>query len=82
MCIRDRFTGGSAVHSAGVFSRKNEMESIDSEVEKLRKKYEQSQEYAKKIADDVQKLSCSSKELDDELAQLEQDKIKFDSRCV
>ena len=73
------FTGGSAVHSAGVFSRKNEMESIDSEVEKLRKKYEQSQEYAKKIADDVQKLSCSSKELDDELAQLEQDKIKFDS---
>ena len=63
------FTGGSAVHSAGVFSRKNEMESIDSEVEKLRKKYEQSQEYAKKIAGDVQKLSCSSKELDDELAQ-------------
>ena len=29
------FTGGSAVHSAGVFSRKNELESIEKDIESL-----------------------------------------------
>ncbi|MGN1481817.1 chromosome segregation protein SMC [Porcipelethomonas sp.] len=73
------FTGGSAVHSAGVFSRKNELESIEKDIKELNKKHSEAMELSRKLSEDAEKLSKMAKELDEEVSVLEQDKIKFDA---
>jgi len=71
------FTGGSAAHSAGVFSRKNELEAIDSDIAALKSSLEKSNENMQKIELEVRKLERQAQEINEDIAELSEDKIKF-----
>ncbi len=71
------FTGGSAAHSAGVFSRKNELEAIDSEVAVLNSRLEEASEKMRKIEEENRKLERKAAEINDDIAELNEDKIRF-----
>ena len=73
------FTGGSAVHSAGVFSRKNELDAIDSDVQALNKRYEEAFAKMQKIELDSKKLERKAEEINDDMSELNEDRIKFAS---
>lgn len=76
------FTGGSAVHSAGVFSRKNELDSIEKDIESLNVKRSEAELKTQRLADETAKLARQSEEIKEELAVLTQDKIRFDSELA
>lgn len=76
------FTGGSAVHSAGVFSRKNELDSIEKDIESLNVKRSEAELKTQRLADETAKLARQSEDIKEELAVLAQDKIRFDSELA
>ncbi len=76
------FTGGSATHSAGVFSRKNELEAIDKEIEDLKAKYQQSTEIMQKTDLECKQLDAMVKNISGEMSELSEDKIKFTSELA
>lgn len=73
------FTGGSAVHSAGVFSRKNELDSIEKDIESLNAKRSEAALKTQKLSDETQKLAKQSEDIKEQMTVLTQDKIRFDS---
>lgn len=73
------FTGGSAVHSAGVFSRKNELENIETEIQSLNEKRSEATAKMQKLAAETANLAGQSEEIKEEMSVLSQDKIRFDS---
>ncbi len=76
------FTGGSAVHSAGVFSRKNELEEIDRAVEQLSKQSEENDAALSRLELECGKLKAQAEGLKGELAELHEDKIRFQSELT
>lgn len=76
------FTGGSAAHSAGVFSRKNELEAIDNDIAALKARYEQSAVKMQKIEIECKQLDASAKNISGEMSELHEDKIKFNSELM
>lgn len=73
------FTGGSAVHSAGVFSRKNELETIDGDIELLKAKEKETAEKAEAVSLEAEMLQKQAEELRADMNIASQDKIRFDS---
>ena len=73
------FTGGSAVHSAGVFSRKNEMDALAVQVRELTVKLDEGNESIHKLGENVQKLAAQLEEVKAEQSEILQDKIRFES---
>ncbi|MGN0613990.1 MAG: chromosome segregation protein SMC, partial [Porcipelethomonas sp.] len=73
------FTGGSAVHSAGVFSRKNELENIEKEIADLRTRYGKQQELTGKLELECKKLDRQAEQVREEISELNEDKIRFQS---
>ncbi len=73
------FTGGSAVHSAGVFSRKNELDSLAAQIEEFNRKLEEGNENIYKLGETVQKLLIQIDEVKAEQTEVLQDKIRFES---
>ena len=76
------FTGGSAAHSAGVFSRKNELEQIDRDIETLKKSSEQSAEAVSKLALECEQLRSQAQQIKGEAEEVNEDRIKFRSELV
>ena len=76
------FTGGSAVHSAGVFSRKNELDSIEKDIESLNVKRLEAALKTQKLSYETAKLARQSEDIKEEMAVLTQDKIRFDSELA
>ncbi len=76
------FTGGSAVHSAGVFSRKNELEAIDKDIAALKEKYDLSAEKMQKLEIECKQLDATAKNISGEMSELSEDKIKFNSELM
>lgn len=76
------FTGGSAVHSAGVFSRKNELEDIENSIQKLRIDYKKSNDAVQKLEFECKKLSGQAEQIKDEISEINEDKIKFNSELL
>lgn len=73
------FTGGSAVHSAGVFSRKNEMDALAGQIEEFNKKLEEGNGNIHKLSAVVQKLMVQIDGVKAEQTEILQDKIRFES---
>lgn len=73
------FTGGSAVHSAGVFSRKNELDSLAKQIENFNLKLEEGNGNIHKLSAVVQKLSIQIDGVKIEQTEILQDKIRFES---
>lgn len=71
------FTGGSAAHSAGVFSRKNELEAIDNDIAVLQTRLSEASEKMRKIEEENRKLERKAQEINEDIAELNEDKIKF-----
>ncbi len=76
------FTGGSAVHSAGVFSRKNELEEIEKSIEALRERYKEVNEKVQKLELETKKLERQAEQINDEKSEINEDKIKFNSELL
>lgn len=73
------FTGGSAVHSAGVFSRKNEMDALALQIEEFTKKLEEGNGNIHKLSAVVQKLMVQIDGVKAEQTEILQDKIRFEA---
>lgn len=73
------FTGGSAVHSAGVFSRKNEMDALAGQIEEFNRKLEEGNDNIHKLSAVVQKLMVQIDGVKAEQTEILQDKIRFES---
>lgn len=73
------FTGGSAVHSAGVFSRKNEMDTLAGQIEEFNRKLEEGNGNIHKLSEVVQKLMVDIEDVKAEQTEILQDKIRFES---
>lgn len=73
------FTGGSAVHSAGVFSRKNEMDALAGQIEEFNRKLEDGNGNIHKLSAVVQKLMVQIDGVKAEQTEILQDKIRFES---
>ena len=73
------FTGGSAVHSAGVFSRKNELDNLSVQIKELNERLEDGNEKIHKLSEAVQRLSVQLDEVKAEQTEILQDKIRFES---
>ena len=70
------------MHSAGVFSRKNELDSIEKDIESLNVKRSEASLKTQKLSDETAKLARQSEDIKEELAVLAQDKIRFDSELA
>lgn len=73
------FTGGSAVHSAGVFSRKNEMDALAGQIEEFNRKLEEGNGNIHKLSEVVQKLMVDIEDVKAEQTEILQDRIRFES---
>lgn len=73
------FTGGSAVHSAGVFSRKNEMDALAGQIEEFNRKLEEGNGNIHKLSAVVQKLMVQIDGVKAEQTEILQDRIRFES---
>ena len=73
------FTGGSAVHSAGVFSRKNELDNLSVQIKELNERLEDGNGKIHKLSEAVQRLSVQLDEVKAEQTEILQDKIRFES---
>lgn len=73
------FTGGSAVHSAGVFSRKNELDALAVQITELNVTLEEGNEKIHKLSEAVQALSIQLDGVKAEQTGILQDKIRFES---
>ena len=71
------FTGGSAVHSAGVFSRKNELDNLSIQIKELNERLEDGNGKIHKLSEAVQRLSVQLDEVKAEQTEILQDKIRF-----
>lgn len=73
------FTGGSAVHSAGVFSRKNELDNLSVQIKELNERLEDGNGKIHKLSEAVQRISVQLDEVKAEQTEILQDKIRFES---
>lgn len=73
------FTGGSAVHSAGVFSRKNELDALAVQIKELNVTLEEGNEKLHKLSEAVEALSIQLDGVKAEQTEILQDKIRFES---
>ncbi len=73
------FTGGSAVHSAGVFSRKNELDELSNQIQEINQNIEKGNEDIHKLGAVIQKLMVQIDGVKVEQTEVLQDKIRFES---
>ncbi|MCC8043782.1 MAG: chromosome segregation protein SMC [Oscillospiraceae bacterium] len=73
------FTGGSANRSAGVLTRKNEIDTLTAEAEKERAALEKENNSLIFLKAEVDKLTLEKDAAEEELRLTEQDKIRFDA---
>lgn len=73
------FTGGSAVSSHGVLSRKNEINTLKEEIENLSGTFESLQGAINKLKAETEKLSIDMEAISDEKAAVNQDKMRCTS---
>ncbi len=73
------FTGGSVAHSAGVLSRKNEINDLEAKISKLTEEYNQLKSRLATLSAEVEKLGYDVEGEKDVIAEMETDKVRFDS---
>lgn len=73
------FTGGSVQKSAGVITRKNEIEKLDAEIEKLTSERDQLKEKAEKIRAEVDKMRYDAEGAKELLNQKENEIVQISS---
>ncbi len=73
------FTGGSAARSSGVLTRKNEIEKLSAEKEKLSERLAGVKQNVEKLQAETDKLGFDIEGAKDELRIIGEDKIRFDS---
>lgn len=76
------FTGGSAVHSAGVFSRKNELDDLAVQINEINSKISESSIDIQKLEAEVKKLIVQLDGVKSEQNEILQDKIRFESELA
>ncbi|MGN0622290.1 MAG: chromosome segregation protein SMC [Porcipelethomonas sp.] len=76
------FTGGSAVHSAGVFSRKNELEKIEKDIELLEAKGREAEEKTKKFSAETNAIMRQLEDVKSDISSAAQDAVRFDSELA
>lgn len=73
------FTGGSAVHSTGVLTRKNEINELKNKITELESKRSQIESQSQILSDETQKLYLEITALKQQQQQINEDKISFKS---
>lgn len=73
------FTGGSIQKSAGIFTRKNELEKIESELMELDKKRQELGDNAEKLRSESERFKSEISVLRDTVRQLESNKIRLET---
>ncbi len=73
------FTGGSAVQSHGVLTRKNEINTLKEEISELSQSFEQMQGQIEKLKAETENLSAQIEAVNDEKSLVSQDKMRFSS---
>ncbi len=73
------FTGGSAARSSGVLTRKNEIEKLSKEKEKLSERLAGVKQNVEKLQAETDKLGFDIEGAKDELRIINEDKIRFES---
>lgn len=73
------FTGGSTSRSSGVLTRKNEIDSLKIQRDKLSEKQSELKIITEKMQAETDKLSFDIEDAKEQIRTIEQDKIRFDS---
>ncbi len=73
------FTGGSAQRSGGVITRKNEIDTLDAEIEKLTKDKETLSANAERLRAESAKLGYDTEAVKDELTKCEADRVRINA---
>lgn len=73
------FTGGSQVRSAGVLTRKNEIDKLTNELEKLSANKLDYEKSGQKLQSELEKISADTNNLRQELNQIISDRIGFEA---
>jgi len=73
------FTGGSVHRSAGVFTRKSELEKIEKELSEFEKKRRKLSEDSEKLRSETEVLRLETQKFRERLNTLESDKIRLDT---
>ena len=73
------FTGGSAQRSGGVITRKNEIDTLDAEIEKLTKEKDALSANAEKLRAESAKLGYDTEAAKDELNRCESDRVRINA---
>lgn len=73
------FTGGSSNRSNGMLSRKNEIETLSAEAEKLYEKQRTAQAQADKLRSETDKLKIDTEDAREQLQVIANDKVRFEA---
>lgn len=73
------FTGGSSNRSNGMLSRKNEIEMLTAEAEKLAEKQRTAQTQADKLRSETDKLKIDTEDAREQLQVIANDKVRFEA---
>lgn len=73
------FTGGSVSKSAGVLSRRNEINRLDSEIAKAKNEYDLVKTKLNSLSAEVEKLGYDVEGEKDVISELENDKVRFNA---
>lgn len=73
------YTGGSSNRSAGVLTRKNEIESLNGELREMNEKLAAAKEKTAALKAEADKMAIELEAANDEIRQIEQDKIRFEA---
>lgn len=73
------FTGGSSNRSNGMLSRKNEIETLSAEAEKLAEKQRTAQVQADKLRSETDKLKIDTEDAREQLQVIANDKVRFEA---
>ncbi|MGN0606095.1 MAG: chromosome segregation protein SMC [Oscillospiraceae bacterium] len=75
------FTGGSQSRSAGMLTRKNEIEKLSNELEKYNSDKTDTEDKANKLRSEIEKITSDAKSVQEELNGIVSDRIEFEAEA-
>ncbi len=73
------FTGGSASRSAGILTRRNEIDELEKSVSSLSQKHEELDKSVRQLKQELDKLSADSEASRETISEMNTDKVRFET---